>query len=40
MRKALASLFAVLALPCLGAAAEVEIAGFAGVTRPRSLPVT
>jgi hypothetical protein len=34
MRKALASLIAVLALPCLAGAAEVEIGGFAGYTFP------
>jgi hypothetical protein len=34
MRKALASLIAVLALPSLAAAGEVEIAGFAGYTFP------
>ena len=34
MRKALASLVAVLALPSLAAAGEVEIGGFAGYTFP------
>jgi hypothetical protein len=34
MRKALASLIAVLALPSLAAAGEVEIGGFAGYTFP------
>jgi hypothetical protein len=34
MRKALAFLIAVLTLPCLAAAAEVEIGGFAGYTFP------